>query len=81
MIESVLVVAIVIVCTIWYMRERWRRHLRDLATQHNKELELLGERYARGEITRQQYLLIRGDIIGYPLVAKTRAGQLNHWAQ
>jgi uncharacterized membrane protein len=52
------------------MRDRWRRHLRDLATQHNKELELLGERYARGEITRQEYLLIRGDIIGYPLVSK-----------
>jgi uncharacterized membrane protein len=72
MIEPVLVIAIVIACTVWYMRERWRRHLRDLAMQHNKELEILGERYARGEITREQYLLIRGDIIGYPLISKNR---------
>jgi uncharacterized membrane protein len=72
MIEPVLVVAIVIACTICYMRERWWRPLRGLALQHNKELEILGERYPRGEITRQQYLLIRGDIIGYPLISKNR---------
>jgi uncharacterized membrane protein len=72
MIEPVLVVLIVIAGTIWYMRDRWRRHLRNLAMQHNRELEILGERYARGEITREQYLLIRGDIIGYPLISKIR---------
>jgi uncharacterized membrane protein len=72
MIEPVLIVLIVIAGTIWYMRDRWRRHLRNLAMQHNRELEILGERYARGEITREQYLLIRGDIIGYPLISKIR---------
>jgi uncharacterized membrane protein len=29
-------------------------------------LELLGRRYARGEIDREEYLQKRSDILGYP---------------
>jgi uncharacterized membrane protein len=70
MIESIVVVGIVIACTVWYMRHRWLRNLHDLAMQHSTELELLGERYARGEIDREEYLRVRGDIIGYPLMGR-----------
>jgi uncharacterized membrane protein len=69
MIEPVLVVGIVIVCTAWYVRYRWRQRMRNVAMRHYTELEVLGQRYARGEINREEYLQKRGDIIGYPLVS------------
>lgn len=69
MIETVIFVAIVVACTVWYMRHTWRRRARTLAVQHCKELELLGERYCRGEINREEYLQKRGDILGFPLIS------------
>jgi uncharacterized membrane protein len=36
--------------------------------QHGKELEVLGERYCRGEINRDEYLQKRSDILGFPLI-------------
>lgn len=69
MIETVLVVGIVIACTIWFMRHMWRQRARTLTRQHSTELEVLGERYARGKIDRDEYLQKRADIIGYPLAS------------
>jgi len=67
MIEPVLIVGIAIVCTALYMRHLWRRRARRLARAHAPELEVLGERYAKGEINRDEYLQKRSDILGYPL--------------
>jgi uncharacterized membrane protein len=50
------------------MRRAWRRRARTVCLQHSKELELLGERYCRGEIDRDEYLQKRSDILGYPLI-------------
>src|SRR5215467_3983249 len=52
MIETILVIGGVIACSIWYMRHAWRRRARILTRQHCAELEILGERYARGDINR-----------------------------
>ena len=35
-------------------------------TREGTVLELLGRRYARGEIDRDEYLQKRSDILGYP---------------
>jgi uncharacterized membrane protein len=64
MIEPLLVVAIVIACTVWYMSHRWRRRARNLAAMRDSTgLEVLARRYARGEIDREEYLQKRGDIL------------------
>jgi uncharacterized membrane protein len=69
MIETILVVGIVIVCTIWYTRHALRQRIRNLTQQHHAELEVLGKRYASGEIDREEYLQKRGDILGFPLMS------------
>jgi putative membrane protein len=69
MIETILVIGLVIACSIWYMRHAWRKHARILIRQHCAELEILGERYARGEINREEYLEKRSDILGFPLIS------------
>lgn len=73
MIEPILIVAIVIACTAWYVQHKWRRRVSALALQNAKQgmtvLELLARRYARGEIDRDEYLEKRNDIvstIGHP---------------
>jgi uncharacterized membrane protein len=65
MIETLVVVGIVIMCTAWYMRRKWRRRRRaqGLAAPHYAALEVLATRYARGEINREEYLLKRDDIL------------------
>jgi uncharacterized membrane protein len=69
MIEPVLVTAIVIAVTAWYVQHRWRRHARELArVRDTTGLEVLSRRYARGEIDRDEYLQKRGDILGYQAV-------------
>lgn len=72
MFETILVVGIVVACTVWYMQRAWRRHVRILTKQHSAELRILGERYCRGEIDREEYLQKRGDVIGHPLVEASR---------
>jgi uncharacterized membrane protein len=67
MIEPILIVGIAVICTALYMRHLWRRRAQRLARKHAPELLVLGERYARGEIDRDEYLQKRGDILGYPL--------------
>ena len=70
MLEPILIVGIVIAATAWYVQHKWRRRLRALAavrdTREGTVLEVLGRRYARGEIDREEYLQKRSDILGYP---------------
>jgi uncharacterized membrane protein len=69
MIEPVLIVGIAIACTVWYMQHRWRKRRRNLATMRDPTgLEVLGRRYARGEIDREEYLEKRADLLGYSTV-------------
>jgi uncharacterized membrane protein len=68
MLEPILIVAIVIAATAWYVQHKWRKRLRALAIRNPREgtvLELLARRYARGEIDRDEYLQKRSDILGY----------------
>ena len=69
MIETILVIGVVIACSIWYMRHAWRKRAEILMRHHCTELEILGERYARGEINRDEYLEKRHDILGFPLIS------------
>jgi uncharacterized membrane protein len=71
MIEPILIVGIAIMCTVWYMRHRWRRRrVRSLVAPHNAGLELLATRYARGEINREEYLQKRDDILAERVFAE-----------
>jgi putative membrane protein len=64
MIEPIIIVAIAIACTAWYMQHMWRRRrARNKALRHSAGLEVLAARYARGEITRDEYLQKRDDIL------------------
>ena len=54
MLEPILIVGVVIAATAWYVQHKWRKRMRALArvrdTREGTVLELLGRRYARGEI-------------------------------
>jgi uncharacterized membrane protein len=64
MIEPLLIAAIVIACITWYAQHRWRRRARELALfRETAGLDVLAERYARGEIGRQEFLEKREDIL------------------
>jgi len=68
MLEPIIIVGIVIAATAWYVQHKWRKRVRALAARDPREntvLEVLGRRYARGEIDRQEYLQKRNDIFGY----------------
>jgi uncharacterized membrane protein len=79
MIEPILIVAIAIGCTVWYMQHRRRRRARALAMQYTSGLEMLAKRYARGDIDRDEYLQMKADILadraaaGRPTVPQSRA--------
>jgi uncharacterized membrane protein len=70
MLEPILIVGVVIAAPAWYVQHKWRKRMRALATVRDRRegtvLELLGRRYARGEIDREEYLQKRSDILGYP---------------
>jgi uncharacterized membrane protein len=51
-IETLLLVGIVIACTAWYVRHIWRKRARRNMLRDSMALELLAQRYARGEIGR-----------------------------
>ena len=73
MLEPILIVAVVIALTAWYVQHRWRRRMRTLAVMRDSTgLELLSRRYARGEIDRDEYLEKRGDILGHHAVSPGR---------
>ena len=64
MLEPILIVGIAIALTAWFVQHRWRRRLRRLAVMRDSSgLGLLAQRYARGEIDRDEYLQKRGDIL------------------
>ena len=61
MLEPILIVGVVIAATAWYVQHKWRKRMRALATVRDRRegtvLELLGRRYARGEIDRAYFVL------------------------
>ncbi len=68
MLEPIIIVAIVIAATAWYVQHKWRKRLRALAARDPREatvLEVLARRYARGEIDRDEFLQKRSDILGF----------------
>ena len=68
MLEAILIVAVAIAATAWYVQHKWRKRLRAQAIRDRREgtvLELLARRHACGEIDRQEYLQKRSDILGY----------------
>ena len=70
MLEPILIVGVVIAATAWYVQHKWRKRMRALATVRDTRegtvLELLGRRYARGEIDREEYLQKEAIFLGYP---------------
>jgi hypothetical protein len=62
MIDSMLIVG-----TVWYVYRRWWRKQ---PGQHLTDLELLGLRYASGEIGRHEYWQMRDDIMGYGIMRR-----------
>jgi hypothetical protein len=65
MLEPILIVGIVIVCTAWFVRHKWRTRAAALpAMRAPSGLEILALRYARGEIDRGEYLEKKRDIVG-----------------
>lgn len=70
MLEPIIIVGIVIAATAWYVQHKWRKRVRVTRAVSNTRggtvLELLAQRYARGEIDRDEYLQKRSDILGYP---------------
>jgi uncharacterized membrane protein len=69
MIEPILVIGIVIACTVWYMRHIWRRRALERASRSVTGLQVLERRYAYGEISRDEYLQKRGDLLGYQVIS------------
>ena len=70
MIEPIIIVALVIACTAWYMQHRRRRRAETFAMQHTSGLELLAKRYARGDIDREEYLQMKDDILSSQTAAE-----------
>ena len=76
MLEPILIVGIVIAITAWYVQHKWRRRVRALAAMRARDtavLDVLGRRYASGEIDRDEYLQKRSDILSFPSVPQNRA--------
>jgi uncharacterized membrane protein len=64
MLEPILIVAIVMAATAWWVQHKWRRRVRTMAKMRDATgLELLARRYARGEIDRAEYLQKRDDLL------------------
>lgn len=78
MLEPILIIAIVIACTAWYVQHKWRKRVRTLAavqeaTRDPTGLELLAKRYARGDIDRDEYLQKRNDILAATVAPQLRS--------
>jgi len=64
MIEAALVIAIVIACVTWYVQHRRLPRASGMALlRETAGLEVLSERYARGEIGREEFITKRDDIL------------------
>jgi putative membrane protein len=74
MLEPIIIVGIVMAATAWYVQHKWRKRLRAMAVRDRREstvLELLAQRYARGEIDRDEFLQKRSDIVGFQGVPRS----------
>ncbi len=64
-IFGLLVLALIIVAAVWFARAILRSREPALRTEHYAAgLDVLDQRYARGEINRDEYLQKRGDVLG-----------------
>ncbi|HEX4410050.1 MAG TPA: SHOCT domain-containing protein [Xanthobacteraceae bacterium] len=64
MIEPILVIGIILAIIAWYAQHRWRRRVRNMAAwRETAGLEILAQRYARDEISRDEFLRKRDDIL------------------
>ena len=61
---SLAFIVIVVVAIIWLVRRSFPSHQGQLTTSLTNPREILQMRYARGEITREQYLEILDDLKG-----------------
>jgi putative membrane protein len=53
---------VIVVAVVWYARNGAPPGLLQTAAQHPSGLDVLGERYARGEIGRDEYLQKKRDL-------------------
>ncbi len=63
-IFGLLVLALVIAALVWLVRAIFRSHDREAHAGQAAGLDVLDQRYARGEINRDEYLQKRADILG-----------------
>ncbi len=64
MIEPILIIGIIVAIVFWYAQHRWRNRVRKAAIwRETAGLEVLAQRYARGEIGRDEYVQKRDDIL------------------
>lgn len=62
---GLLILALVVVGVVWFVRALLqRRDQEPHAERHFRGLDVLDERYARGEISRDEYLQKRRDVFG-----------------
>jgi len=64
MVFWVVVLIAVIVAIVWLVRTMAPAATRDSSAPRSAGLSLLDERYARGEINRDEYLQKKGDLLG-----------------
>ena len=64
-IFSLLLLVLVIVAVVWLVRAMLRPQDRtSRAERRTAGLDILDQRYARGELSRDEYLQKRGDVLG-----------------
>jgi putative membrane protein len=63
-ILMVLVIAVTIVTSLWFLRRFAPAGPHRMAAPRSGGLDVLERRYARGEINRDEYLQKKGDIVG-----------------
>jgi putative membrane protein len=63
-ILMVLAVAVIVVASVWFLRRFAPVGSHRMAGPHPGGLDVLEQRYARGEINRDEYLQKKGDIAG-----------------
>jgi putative membrane protein len=60
----VVVLALAIAAAVWFVRSTTHANLHQPRLARSRGLEVLEERYARGEINRDEYLQKKADILG-----------------
>ncbi len=57
-----IILIVIIIAVVWYARDSSLSGELQTAPRHSTGLDVLGERYARGEINREEYLEKRRDL-------------------